>query len=90
MSRGAHQSMSRVREGRAATSDTCALGARPDWTPVSGIFMPNLGTLRVLLLFCEKPPTIGRNSQQLHMIKLSKVPDYIKSVVELPFGDAEE
>lgn len=67
-----------------------AMGARPDWTPVSGIFMPNLGTLRVLLLFCEKPPTVGRNNQQLHMIKLSHVPDYIRSVLELQCGAAEE
>jgi len=61
-----------------------------DWTPVAGIFMPNLGTLRALLIYLEKPPTNGKSNQQLHMIKLQKVPDYIQKVMELPLGAWEE
>lgn len=60
-----------------------------DWTPVSGIFVPNLGALRALLLFFEKPPTIGRNNQNLHMIKLRDVPQHVKRVVEIPLGECE-
>ena len=60
-----------------------------DWTPVSGIFVSNLGTMRALLLFFEKPPTVGRNNQNLHMIKLRDVPQHVKRVVEIPLGECE-
>ena len=52
--------------------------------------MPNLGHLRALLLFFEKPPATGRNNQNLHMIKLRDVPDCIKKVVEVRRGQWEQ
>ena len=55
----------------------------PDWTPVAGIYMSHHGTPRALLLYLEKPPTVGRNNQQLHLIKCTQVPEAIRRVVEL-------
>jgi len=52
--------------------------------------MPNLGHLRALLLFFEKPPTTGKNNQSLHMIKLHEVPECLKQVVEVRHGQWEQ
>lgn len=54
-----------------------------DWTPVAGIYMSHHGTPRALLLYLEKPPTVGRNNQQLHLIKCTQVPDAIRRIVEI-------
>ena len=54
-----------------------------DWTPVAGIYMSHHGTPRALLLYLEKPPTVGRNNQQLHLIKRTQVPDAIRRIVEI-------
>jgi len=57
---------------------------------VSGVFMPNLGHLRALLLFFEKPPTTGKNNHSLHMIKLHEVPDCLKKAVEVRRGQWDQ
>jgi hypothetical protein len=50
---------------------------------MAGIFMNHLGVQRAMLLYLEKPPSTGRNNQQLHLLKLSKVPDSVRRTVEL-------
>jgi len=45
--------------------------------------MNHHGTPRALLLYLEKPPTVGRNNQQLHLIKCTQVPDAIRRIVEI-------